>query len=43
MLFGLYRAGFKVAFEETLWRGYYICVLCLLIFAAHHFAVVHKS
>ena len=41
MLFGLYSPCFKVAFEETLWVGLYLCLLCLPILVAHHFIVVN--
>ena len=43
MLFGLFSPCFKVAFEETLWCGLNLCVLCLPILTAHHFAVVHQA
>lgn len=41
MLFGLYSPCFKVAFEETLWGGLHLCLLCLPLFVAHHFAMVN--
>ena len=41
MLFGLFSPGFKVAFEEALWCGLNLCVLCLPILTAHNFAVVY--